>query len=65
MLAWGVHILVDIPTHSYRFYPTPFLWPLSGWKFNGFSWGTPWFIVVNYGALLLTIWWLRQKKKKL
>lgn len=29
MGGWLLHILMDIPTHSYRFYPTPFLWPLS------------------------------------
>lgn len=27
MLAWGIHILMDIPTHSTEFFPTPFLWP--------------------------------------
>ena len=27
--AWGLHVLVDIPTHSFAFFPTPFLWPLS------------------------------------
>ncbi|MBI2662668.1 hypothetical protein HYX11_04380 [Candidatus Woesearchaeota archaeon] len=25
MLAWLGHIIIDIPTHSYKFYPTPFL----------------------------------------
>jgi len=25
LLAWLLHILIDIPTHSLRFYPTPFL----------------------------------------
>lgn len=53
MGGWLLHILMDIPTHSYRFYPTPFLWPLSEWKFDGFSWGTPWFIVANYSALVI------------
>src|SRR5438105_4033459 len=27
-LAWPLHILCDIPTHTRRFFPTPFLWPL-------------------------------------
>ena len=43
--GWFLHILIDIPTHSYRFYPTPIFWPLVGWKFNGFSWANPWFLV--------------------
>jgi len=50
--AWGMHILIDIPTHSTRFFPTPFLWPLSNYVFNGMSWAAPWFMVLNYGALM-------------
>lgn len=38
--GWLVHILIDVPTHSYAFFPTPILWPISEWKFNGFSWGS-------------------------
>lgn len=51
MAAWGVHIIMDIPTHSYRFFPTPFLWPISGFKIDGFSWGQPWFLILNYSVL--------------
>lgn len=58
MLAWFLHILMDIPTHTYRFYPTPFLWPLSGWKFEGVAWATPWFLILNYGALIFVFLWL-------
>jgi hypothetical protein len=54
MTAWGVHILIDIPTHSYQFFPTPFLWPISDYTFNGFSWGAPWFMVLNYSAIAFT-----------
>ena len=53
MGGWLLHILIDIPTHSYKFYPTPFLWPLSSYKFDGISWGTPWFMIVNYSSLAL------------
>lgn len=62
MSGWFLHILIDIPTHSYRFYPTPFLWPISEWKFNGFSWGTPWFMILNYSAIILVYWFLKKKK---
>lgn len=63
--GWLLHILLDIPTHSYQFYPTPFLWPLSGWKFDGFSWGTPWFLVLNYAAIITVYLLLRKKKRKI
>ena len=65
MSGWLLHILIDIPTHSYRFYPTPFLWPISEWKFNGFSWGVPWFIILNYSAIILAYWFLRRKKSNI
>lgn len=52
--AWAVHILIDVPTHSAAFFPTPFLWPLPQPFFiNGISWATPWFMIVNYGAIIL------------
>ena len=54
MTAWAMHILIDIPTHSYNFFPTPFLWPISSYKVDGISWGTPWFMVVNYSAIVIT-----------
>ena len=63
MSGWFLHVLIDIPTHSYKFYPTPFLWPISEWKFDGFSWGTPWFIILNYSAIILAYWILRKKRR--
>ncbi len=62
--GWLLHIIVDIPTHSYKFYPTPFLWPLSDWKFDGFSWAAPWFVAVNYLAIIVVYLLLRGKKKE-
>ena len=61
--AWLLHIFIDVPTHTYRFYSTPFLWPISEWKFDGFSWGTPWFMVVNYSAIIIVYFLLRRRKK--
>ncbi len=62
--GWLFHILIDIPTHSYQFYPTPFLWPVSGFKVYGISWGTPWFLILNYSAMILVyfLFWRRKKK---
>ena len=53
LTAWAIHILIDIPTHSFRFFPTPFLWPISNYMFDGISWGTSWFMLVNYSALII------------
>jgi membrane-bound metal-dependent hydrolase YbcI (DUF457 family) len=57
LLSWGLHILVDIPTHSFAFFPTPFLWPLSDWKFDGWQWMTPTILIPNFIALTLCYGW--------
>lgn len=62
MGGWLFHILLDIPTHTYRFFPTPIFWPFSGWKFNGISWATPLFLIANYAAIILVYFLLRPKK---
>jgi hypothetical protein len=57
--AWGLHVLVDIPTHSYAFFPTPVFWPLSDWKFDGWQWMTPEILIPNWVLLsLLYAWFL-------
>lgn len=61
--GWFLHIIIDIPTHSYAFYPTPFLWPVSDWKVNGFSWANPWFMVFNY-FLITVVYLLLTKSRK-
>jgi hypothetical protein len=53
LLPWGIHILIDIPTHSKAFFPTPFLWPISYFMIDGISWGTPWFMITNYTLIVL------------
>jgi len=62
MFGWLLHILMDIPTHSYRFFPTPVFWPISQWKFDGISWAHPLFMAVNYGLLIVIFLVLRKKK---
>ncbi len=70
MLGWPLHILIDIPTHSFQFYPTPFLWPISNWKFDGINWGQQWFMILNYSLLAIAylaityLGWKETKKKK-
>ncbi|MDO8481610.1 MAG: hypothetical protein Q7S75_00830 [bacterium] len=65
MGGWLLHIIMDIPTHSYAFFPTPIFWPLFGWKFNGFSWAVPWFLILDYGLLIIVYWLLRERKTKI
>ncbi len=60
LFGWLLHILIDIPTHSLRFYATRFLWPISGFRVDGVAWWTPWFWITTYAALAavyLVLWW--------
>src|SRR3989344_5518012 len=62
MLAWGFHVALDIFTHSFAFFPTPFLWPISNYKFDGHSWGTSEIFIPNVIALCsLYAWWWYKK----
>jgi hypothetical protein len=65
MLAWPLHILVDIPTHSTAFFPTPFLWPLSNFYVNGVSWGHPYIFFPNIIILICmyAAWFIRRRKR--
>jgi hypothetical protein len=63
--GWFLHIVIDIPTHSYEFYPTPFLWPFSELHFNGFAWGNIWFEAINYSLILIVYLLLWRKRRKL
>ena len=55
--AWGLHVLVDVPTHSYAFFPTPILWPLFNWKFDGWQWTTPTILIPNFVLLAIVYAW--------
>ena len=64
MLAWPFHILLDFPFHSQEYFPTPILWPISDYRFDGIPWSNPyvWFSNIA-GIIILYIW--RIKKYKL
>lgn len=66
MGRWLLHILMDIPSHSYAFFPTPFLWPFSDFKVNGIPWGTPAFFWTNYFLIIsaYVLFWILGKRKK-
>lgn len=63
MSAWGLHIIMDIPTHSHAFFPTPFLWPLSHLEVNGIPWSHAVIMIPNI-ILLVIIYCLFFIKKK-
>ena len=53
MGAWGLHVVVDIFTHTTAFFPTPFLWPLLSVQFNGWAWSGPVIFVPNVVLLVV------------
>lgn len=67
MGGWIFHILLDIPTHSTAFFATPFLWPLSSYKFDGEPWGNPWIFFPNVILLIATYsyFYIYKKRKSL
>jgi len=62
MAGWLSHIIIDIPTHTYAINATPVLWPISTWRFDGVSWEHPWFLALNYFAILITYAYIFQHK---
>lgn len=66
LLGWALHILIDIPSHAGTFYPTPFLFPISNYKFlDGVSWANPTYMIINYSLLLIaSLYFFRKKKDK-
>lgn len=64
MLWRWLHILMDIPTHSMAFFPTPFLRPILPPLVNGIPWSNPWIFFINRGLLIAWYTWHIIKKKK-
>lgn len=64
--AWGLHILIDIPTHTLELFPTPFLWPLSDFKVDGIPWDQPTVIIIDMVLLLsvYSVWLIRSRLQK-
>src|SRR5207302_5316844 len=62
MLAWGLHVLVDIPGHQ-RFL-TPFLYPLSDVRFYGLWEWLSWpMLLVNYAAIVTAVFLLWRRRR--
>jgi len=65
LLAWPLHIFIDIFTHTKEFFPTPFLYPISDFKIGFISWANPIFMLINYILIfscLIYIIWKKRKK---
>jgi len=58
LAGWGLHIFIDIFSHTEKFFPTPFLFPISNFHINLTSWGNPLFMIINYSALIGVYLWL-------
>ena len=55
-MAWGMHILIDIFTHTEEFFPTPLFWPISKFHFSILSWSETWFQIANYSLIAILYW---------
>lgn len=65
--AWSLHIVFDIFTHSSKFFPTPFLWPVSDFKVNSISWASPYIFFPDVALLIVVYTWFfiaKRRKKK-
>ena len=68
LLAFGLHILMDIPSHER--YETPFLFPLSDFTIVGYSWSHPSMLIANFGALIIVYvilyrhYWAKQRPQR-
>lgn len=62
--GWGLHILIDIPTHSLALFPTPFLWPLSDVRVDGIGWDHPivWAVDLVLLVAAYSIWLVRRRR---
>ena len=63
VLAWPVHVLMDVPTHGHGRFMTPLFWPFSDWGFAGWNWwqfkGIFYGIWITAGILSLAVLALR------
>ena len=53
MFAWPFHIVLDFFTHSTAYFPTPILWPISNYKFDGIPWSNPFIWFGNVICIIL------------
>jgi len=67
LFAWLTHILIDIPTHSLDFFPTPIFWPfLNNVRFSGISWSQPIIFIPDVILLIIAylLFFIFKRRKK-
>lgn len=64
LLGWWSHVVIDVFTHSAAFYPSPVFYPFTYWGFDGLAWNTPWFLALNYAAIVAALVWLRVHRRE-
>ena len=58
-----IRLLLDIPSHTLQFFPTPVFYPISDFHIDGTRWSTPIVLFTNVGVLaLLWIYVLRKNR---
>ena len=48
-----IWLLLDIPSHTLQFFPTPVFYPISDFRVDGTRWSTPVVLFTNVGVLLV------------
>ena len=61
MLAWPFHIIIDFFTHSIEYFPTPILWPISNYRFDGIPWSNQYIMIGNIVCIFLVFNYRRRK----
>ena len=62
-IPWYMNILLDIPSHTLQFFPTPVFYPISDFHIDGTRWSTPIVLFTNVGVLVvLWIYVLRKDR---
>ncbi len=64
LLGWWSHIVIDVFTHSADYYPSPVIWPITREGFDGVAWNEPWFMALNYLALVAVYLWFFQQWRR-
>ncbi len=66
LLAWPMHILLDVPFHSADFFPTKMFWPLTDFHIDGIPWSSPLIWFPNLAGLLILYGyrWRRGTKRR-
>jgi LexA-binding, inner membrane-associated putative hydrolase len=64
LLGWWSHIVIDVFTHSADYYTSPVFYPISQRGFDGIAWNTPWFMALNYAALVFVWLWIMVKASR-